>query len=60
MSIANRFRTISCKRIRELTLVLDEEGCQYLEHIMNKYINDSDRVIESKPAAFAQVILNHL
>lgn len=60
MSISNRFIKLDCKKQRELTIVLDEEGCQYMGHIMDKYLNDSDRIKESKPARFAEYIINHL
>ena len=60
MSISNRFIKIDCKKKREINIVLDEEGCQYLEYIMDKYLNDSDRARDSKPARFAEYILDHL
>lgn len=59
MSISNRFIKIECKKKRELSIVLDEEGCQYMKYIMDKYLNDSDRAMDSKPVRFAEYISEH-
>ena len=59
MIISNRFKRIECKRNRELSMVLDEDGCDELQYILEKYITDN-KAKETKTGMFAQYIVDIL